>query len=522
MLKPGKKRKMIGRSRDMGRWVMTAAIAIALSLAMRLPDRGMSLVMAADTARPNILFVFADDQCYDTIKALGNSEVRTPNLDRLAREGTTFTNTYNMGSWTGAVCVASRTMLNTGRFLWRARAADLPEIARREQTWSQLLRKAGYETYMTGKWHVGGLKTQEIFDHVVNERPGMPNQTDEGYNRPVEDRPDKWSPSDPKFGGFWKGGKHWSEVLADDATAFLQRAAKRDQPFFMYLAFNAPHDPRQSPQRFVDMYPQQQIAVPRNFLPEYPYKQEIGCYQMRVTKQGKTTIKWQRDEHLAPWPRTDYAVRVNRQEYYAIITHMDEQIGRILDALDRTGERDNTYIVFTADHGLACGQHGLMGKQNMYEHSMRPPLIVVGPGVPAGQQRSAPVYLQDAMPTTLELAGIDKPNYVDFHSLLPRIRNPQQSSAYDAIYGAYQTDLQRMVRVGNWKLIVYPQAKVVRLFDLQADPAEMHDLAGDSQQKDRVRGFFNELLRLQERMDDQLDLTAHFPNLSLPHRRGKP
>lgn len=505
---------MIDRHRDMGRRFLWAATVGALLLAVRSPGGDMSSAKAADSVRPNILFVFADDQCYDTINALGNTEVRTPNLDRLAREGVTFTNTYNMGSWTGAVCVASRTMLNTGRFLWRARSANLPEISSRKQTWSQLLRIAGYETYMTGKWHVSGLKTQEIFDHVVNERPGMPNQTDEGYNRPVEGQPDKWSPSDPKFVGFWKGGKHWSEVLADDATSFLRRAAERDQPFFMYLAFNAPHDPRQSPQRFVDMYPQQRIAVPRNFLPEYPYKQEIGCYQTRrVTKQGKTTIRWQRDEHLAPWPRTEYAVRVNRQEYYAIITHMDEQIGRILDALDRTGKRDNTYIIFTADHGLACGQHGLMGKQNMYEHSMRPPMIVVGPGVPGGQQRNAPVYLQDAMPTTLELAGIDKPNYVEFHSLLPHIRDPQRSSVYDAIYGAYQTDLQRMVRVGDWKLIVYPRAKVVRLFDLRADPAEMDDLARDPQQKDRIRSLFEELLRLQEQMDDQLDLAAHFPNL---------
>ncbi len=513
---------MIARILNVKKKVSWAAAVLVLSLAVCPSAHGTSAVNAADSARPNILFVFADDQCYDTINALGNSEVRTPNLDRLAREGTTFTNTYNMGSWTGAVCVASRTMLNTGRFLWRARSANLPEIARHEQTWSQLLRNAGYETYMTGKWHVGGLKTQEIFDHVVNERPGMPNQTDEGYNRPVEGQPDKWSPSDPKFEGFWKGGRHWSEVLADDATSFLQRAAERDQPFFMYLAFNAPHDPRQSPQPFVDMYPQEQVAVPRNFLPEYPYKQEIGCYQTQVTRKGKTTTKWQRDEHLAPWPRTKYAVRVNRQEYYAIITHMDEQIGRILDALDRTGKRDNTYIVFTADHGLACGQHGLMGKQNMYEHSMRPPLIVVGPGVPAGQQRDAPVYLQDAMPTTLELAGIDKPNYVEFNSLLPHIRDPQRSSAYDAIYGAYQTDLQRMVRVGDWKLIVYPQAKVVRLFDLHTDPAEVHDLAGDPHQRDRVRSLFKELLRLQEEMDDQLDLTAHFPELLPPHRKRKP
>ena len=464
--------------------------------------------------RPNFLFVFADDMCFDAIAALGNEEVRTPNLDRLARQGTTFSNTYNMGSWTGAVCVASRTMLNTGLSVWRAHDADLPAIAAERRSWSQMLQDAGYETYMTGKWHVEGLDTGKIFDHVVHERPGMPNDSPEGYARPVEGQVDKWSPSDPKFGGFWEGGTHWSEVLADDATVYLQRAAKRDKPFFMYLAFNAPHDPRQSPQRFVDMYPAAQIEVPHNFQPEYPYKQEIGCFQMPpFPKSGGGYTEMQRDENLAPWPRTEYAVRVNRQEYYAIISHMDEQIGRILDALDATGKRDNTYIFFTADHGLACGQHGLMGKQNMYEHSMRPPMIVMGPDVARDERREAHVYLQDVMATTLDLAGVEKPEYVEFHSLVPLLEDPHAESAYSSIYGCYQTDLQRMIRVGDWKLIAYPRANVLRLFDLSNDPMEVNDLAGNPDQRQRVRAMLQELAELQRQFDDPLDLSAYYPEL---------
>ena len=287
--------------------------------------------------------------------------------------------------------------------------------------------------------------------------------------------------------------------MADDATAFIQQAADKEAPFFMYLAFNAPHDPRQSPQRFVDMYPQEKIRVPKSFLSEYPYKQEIGCYPLR-------------DEKLAPYPRTEYAVRVHRQEYYAIISHMDEQIGRILEALDNSGKRENTYIFYSADHGLACGHHGLMGKQNMYEHSMRPPLIVIGPEIPEGQQRGVPVYLQDIMATTLELAGIPKPEYVEFHSLLPRIEDPDTPSAYDAIYGCYLADRQRMIRVGDWKLIVYPRARVVRLFNLASDPQEMNDLAADPNQETRIARLFRKLLKLQRQMDDPLDLATSFPD----------
>jgi len=463
----------------------------------------MATVTGAAPKKPNILFIFADDQCYQTIGALGNDEVKTPHLDSLATSGVSFSNTYNMGGWNGAVCVASRAMLNTGRMIWRAQAAEktkYSQIIAKGQTWSQLLKKAGYETYMTGKWHVK-IKPETIFDNVVHERPGMPNQTKQGYDRPTEGKLDVWSPFDQSFDGFWKGGKHWSEVLADDAESFLDNATKSDKPFFMYLAFNAPHDPRQAPKKYVDMYPQEKIKVPTSYQPLYPYKDDIGC--------GPGL----RDEKLAPFPRSEYAVRVNRQEYYAIISHMDAQIGRILKALEETGKKDNTYIIFSADHGLACGNHGLLGKQNMYEHSMKPPLIVVGPNIPKNEQREALVYLQDVMATTLDLADVAKPAYVEFNSLMPLIRDAKKASAYDAIYGCYVADRQRMIRVGDMKLIVYPRAKRLRLYDLKADPMELDDLSGNPGYWKTIRSLFKQLIQLQKDMDDKLELKKDFPEM---------
>ncbi len=259
----------------------------------------------------------------------------------------------------------------------------------------------------------------------------------------------------------------------------------------MYLAFNAPHDPRQSPKEYVDKYPLDRISVPKNFLPEYPYKEDIGA---------GTDL---RDEKLAPWPRTEYAVKVHRQEYYAIITHMDAQVGRILDALDKSGKTDNTYIFFTADHGLAVGHHGLMGKQNMYEHSLRPPLIVAGPGLPPGKKIDTPVYLQDIMPTSLELAQVSIPPHVEFRSLLPLIRG-ERDIQYDVIYGAYRDDQQRMVLQGDYKLIYYPQIDKTLLFDLKQDPLEMHDLADSPQLATRRQQLTEQLHRLQKQMEDPL------------------
>jgi arylsulfatase A-like enzyme len=462
--------------------------------------RGSTATADGSVAKPNIVLIISDDQCFDAVGALGNDRIETPNLDRLVRSGLTFTHAYNMGSWSGAVCVASRTMLNTGRFLWRAESVYASSEREREQGrwWSELIKAAGYDTYMTGKWHVRA-SAEKSFAFVTNVRPGMPNDTPEGYNRPIEGQPDAWSPYDTRFEGFWKGGRHWSEVLADDAEGFLEQAAERDEPFFMYLAFNAPHDPRQAPKGYVDRYPLDEISVPANFVPEYPFKDAMGC--------GKGL----RDERLAPFPRTPYSVKVNRQEYYAITTHMDTQIGRILNALERTGKADRTYILFTSDHGLAVGQHGLMGKQNMYDHSIRVPLILAGPGIPKDRRIHGDVYLQDVMPTTLELAGAPVPEHVEFKSLLPIVRG-QRDRNYDAIYGAY-LQLQRMVRQDGFKLILYPAIRQVLLFDLQADPDETVNLADDPKHQTTKKLLFAALLKLQQETQDSLDLKAAFPDL---------
>lgn len=469
----------------MCRWIACLFAAACLST-------GTSLA-AEPQQQPNIVFIFADDQCFETIHALNNEEIETPNLDRLARRGTTFTHAYNTGSWSGAVCVASRTMLNTGRSLWNAHSVwrDSEQERREGRWWSEHLKGAGYRTYMTGKWHCRA-DAKKAFDVARDIRPGMPGDTEAGYNRPLAGQGDPWSPSDPKFGGYWEGGRHWSEVVADHADDFLGQAGQRKEPFFMYLAFNAPHDPRQSPAEYVDRYPLDSVAVPKNFQPEYPYAREIGC--------GPNL----RDERLAPFPRTPHAVKVHRQEYYAIITHMDAMVGRVLDALQQSGKADNTWIFFTADHGLAVGQHGLLGKQNLYDHSIRVPFLVVGPDAAAGARVDEPVMLQDVMPTTLELAGVAKPEHVEFHSVLPLLSG--EPGRYGPIYGAY-LDKQRSVRTDRYKLIVYPEADTVRLYDLKKDPEEMNDLAGKDEMKPVVERLFAKLQTLQAEMNDSLDLT---------------
>jgi arylsulfatase A-like enzyme len=448
---------------------------------------------ATEATKPNVLLIFADDMSYEALGAAGVLDIDTPNLDRLAKRGVNFTHAYNMGGWNGAICVASRTMLNTGKFIWSARAANLDSYVGEHRFWSQRMKQAGYRTYMTGKWHVSAAPP-EIFDVAKHIRAGMPKQVPEGYDRPKDeaDYEAGWKPWDTAKGGFWEGGKHWSEVVGDDGVEFLEQATVDDHPFFMYLAFNAPHDPRQAPKEYVDRYPLDRIKMPESFLAEYPYAEEI-C--------GKNL----RDEQLMPYPRTEYAVKVNRQEYFAIITHMDDQIGRILDALEKTGKADNTYIVFSADHGLSVGHHGLVGKQNQYDHSVRVPFLMVGPTIEPGSKIDTPIYLQDLMATSLDLAGAPIDG-VDFKSLLPLL-DDASTPHYDEIYGSY-IGSQRMLIKGDWKLIAYPTAGVNRLFNLVEDPMEMNDLAGDPRQAAKLKQLLGQLEMHMDYLGDPMSTIA--------------
>jgi len=459
----------------------------------------LSVAQAAE--RPNLLFLFADDLTWRAVHALSGEDIETPNLDRLAARGTSFTQAYNSGAWQGAVCVASRTMLHTGRQLWRAKEAEASLAdywVRQHRLWPQLVAAAGYRTYMSGKWHLR-CDPVKVFDECRHIRPGMPKDGPAAYERPREGKEDAWDPADPLHGGYWQGGRHWSEVVADDFEHFLEKTS--DKPWFMYLAFNAPHDPRQSPRGFLDRYPLERIALPPNFIPTHPHREAMGAPQSL------------RDEKLAPAPRTPHAVKVHRREYFAIITHLDAQIGRILDRLDASPAGKSTVICFTSDHGLSCGEHGLMGKQNPYDAAVRVPFLLAGPGIPAGKKVDARIYLQDIAPTFLALAGAPIPQDWDFKDLRPLWEGGGQGR--ERIYFAYMRE-QRMLITGRHKWIVFPRAGVHQLFDLAADPFETKDLSQTAEGRVLAREIFAELRAEQKAMGDPLDLEGFHTDLTPP------
>lgn len=457
-----------------------------------------------DHDKPNVLFLFVDDMTYDGLNILGNDEIISPNLDRLIESGVRFSNTYIMGGWNGAISIASRSQLITGRYLWntyKAESKQYKDEFANEEMWPQVMKRAGYRTFQTGKWHMKHLTAGQLFDKSVKVRGGMPKDTPDAYNRPRSEEEDSWLPWDKSKGGYWNDSKHWSEILADETIAYMEENRDAKEPLFMFCAFNAPHDPRQAPREYVDRYDVSQISIPQNFLPVHPFCEEM--------KSGKAL----RDERLAPFPRTPYSVQKHRQEYYALITHLDAQIGRILDALKKNGMDKNTLIVFASDNGLSVGHHGLLGKQSMYEHSVKVPLVFCGLDLPKGEIRSQLVYLQDLVPTVYDLAGIEKPDHLEFISQVKALRNPRASSRRKYVYSAYLQGAQRMVTDGRYKLFFIPAAKKVYLFDLKNDPQETKDLFGVSQYDKIVKRLCAEYLKLSRESGDTFDLAAVFPNL---------
>lgn len=435
---------------------------------------------------PNILFIFTDDQRFDTIHAINNPGIITPNMDRLVKDGVSFTRAHFMGGTSAAVCMPSRAMLLTGKSLFHLE--DNGGIITEDHAlMPEVFKKAGYKTYGIGKWHNDQTAYNRCFTNGGKIMfKGMSNH----LNVPVFDYDPTGNYSEDKK---YIGSKFSSELFSDEAIKHIENH-NFDDPMFMYLSYTAPHDPRMAPKEYLDLYPLDEITLPSNFMPEHPFD------------NGEMKI---RDETLAPWPRTPEIVREHIAAYYAMITHLDFHIGKVLEALDRSGQRENTIIVFAGDNGLAVGQHGLLGKQNLYDHSVRVPLIFAGPGIPKGVQAHTLCYLLDIFPTLCEITEQSIPESVEGRSLLPAIKNTQ-TKCYESVFLAYKY-LQRAIRTDdNWKLIKYNVQghETTQLFNLNDDPGEMKNLVDNAEHAEILGSLINMLKQHIDKYDDICDLDA--------------
>jgi len=413
--------------------------------------------------KPNILFLFADDQRADALGCSGNTYIKTPNIDKIAERGVRFSNNYVMGGHHGAICAPSRAMLMSGKSLFHV--YDKLEGV---HTMPMHFAENGYVTFGTGKWHNGVSTFEASFQNGENVFiDGMADH----YQVPCRTLGPDRILSEPLNKGFS------TDLFADAAIGFLNDYANgnREKPFFCYVAFTAPHDPRSPRKDYIGMYPDGSIPLPGNFKALHPF--EFDDLNIR-------------DETLAPWPRTPEIIQESLSDYYALISHLDSRIGDIIEKLKQEGLFENTIIVYAADNGLAIGSHGLLGKQDLYEHSMKVPLIISGPGIPQNEVSDALVYLYDIFPTLSDICGLPAPDSVDgkdFRQVLMGNEKEVRSS----LYTAYR-NTARAVRTNEWKLISYPQRNYLQLFNIKNDPLEIDNLAEIPEYKSKV----DELLTL--------------------------
>ncbi len=391
----------------------------------------LPIILAGQTKRPNILILYSDDQRADTIGAWGNRYIDTPNLDLLVKRGISFRNCYNQGGHQPAVCVASRAMLMSGKSLWRATAKDglngplMPER----------FAEAGYRTFFTGKWHNGAETLNRSFQagglvHLGGMGPQIQPKLQNFGSAQNESRNGRATP-----------------LFADSLITYLKSSIKDQKPFFAYCAFTAPHDPRQAKPEDSKRYQSREVPLPRPW------------FSAPKADNGELLI---RDEMVVPAPRTREQCQKELADYYGLISELDENIGRILKTLEDQSQLENTIVVFAADNGLAMGAHGLMGKQSMYEHSIKVPLIMAGP-VLRVHTETKPAYLYEVYSRLCRAVGLSVP---------PAVEAPGAP-----MYFGYR-DFQRAVRMGSRKMTW--SGKTIEQYELAKDPYEEHNLWGTS------------------------------------------
>lgn len=412
---------------------------------------------AAPQDRPNILFIVVDDQSPFDLRAYNpDSRLETPHIDRLAAEGVTLDGAYHMGAFVGAVCTPSRHMIMSGRTVWHlpispfadARCPDdLPD-----HTLPAVFNRAGYDTMRTCKR----------------------GNSYEAANQMFTVRRDA-----TRRGGTAETGSAWH---ADQVLAYLDERAASDEadPFLIYFGFSHPHDPRNGTPELLAKYGAvnhtdrdaippanpRQPPLPVNYLPEHPFH------------HGQPGLR--DEEHVSGvWTRRDErTIRNEIGRQFACSENIDHQIGRVLDRLRAMGVYDNTIVIYTSDHGMAIGRHGLQGKQNLYQHTWRVPFICRGPGIPAGVRATGNIYLLDVLATLCDFSGIAPPLSNEGISFRPVLEG-SQNLIRDTLYGVYCGGTKpgmRCLRQGDWKLVKFDvldgSVRKTQLFNLANNPHE--------------------------------------------------
>jgi len=464
------------------------------------------------TKTPNIVFILTDQQRFDTIAAAGFDHMITPNLDRMVHEGVCFSHMYV----TSPSCAPSRASLFTG--LYPHTNGVLRNDERWTHSWVRQLANAGYRCVNVGKMHTSPFEDSFGFHerHVVENKDRaterLPFYLDSwdkafwahGLEKPSRVTYRKREDYRESLGAFvWDlpDNLHSDNFVPELAAMWLDRY-QGSEPFFLQIGIPGPHPPYDPTQEYLDAYAGRPLPMP--------------VIDRDAIERQPTALKKLREQHLSVdhdavvhlENPSDEQLRRQRQHYFANVTMIDNQVGKLIETLDRRGVLDNTIIIFTSDHGDCLNDHGHSQKWTMYEQSVRVPAVVWSKsGLDGGRRVDDLVSLFDFGPTILELAGIAAPKWMEARSLLPYLRGeaPQprefvfSEHAGDRILSG--TEFMTMIRDSRYKLVHFVESDEGQLFNLIDDPTEVNDLWNDELHREIKQGLINEILKWRIRSD---------------------
>jgi len=441
--------------------------------------------------RPNILFMMSDDHASHAISAYGSKINKTPNIDRIAREGVRLENCF----CTNSICTPSRASILTGQYSHKNGVKTLAEsLDPKSRSVAKYLPQDGYQTAVIGKWHLGG--EPQGFDHW-------------------RILPGQGAYYDPMFieqGGRKKYTGYCTDLITDFALEFLD---KRDvnKPFFMMCHHKAPHRAWEPAPKYKDFLKDVTVPEPSNL-----YEAARHGEKMRVGEDfTERDLKQKPPEGLTGNALRKWAYQVYIKDYLRCVQSVDESVGRVLDYLDRNGLRDNTLVIYASDQGFFLGDHGLYDKRLMYDEALRMPFVARYPReIPAGSVNRDILLNVDFAHTFMDYAILGRDQYMDGESFRTNLQGRTVDNWRQSMYyrywmhddSAHHVPAHYGVRTKDHKLICFHEGGPQwELYDLKRDPKEMKNLYAEAKEGETVKRLKRELTRLQHKYTD---LPAHF------------
>jgi len=491
-------------------FLRTAGAAVAASL---VP--GSYGVASAANERPNILYIMSDDHAAHAISAYGSRLAKvapTPNIDRLAKEGILFDNCF----CTNSICVPSRATILTGQYSQTNGALDLGgKLEPENQHLPRLMKQAGYETAMIGKWHL--KEEPAAFDYYC-VLPGQGSY----FNPILRESDGKWPENEKRYASY--DSRHSSDVIMDTSLKWLKNR-KSSKPFFLMHHFKAPHDNFENAERYDWLFNDIDIPEPESLWNSGNHGSEatkgMGTSIGKRNKRRNMGMHMFVDESLPDEQYKRTAYQRYLKKYLRCVRGVDDNIGRLFEYLDKSGQMDNTVIIYTSDQGMMLGEHDFIDKRWMYEESMRMPFLVRYPKmIKMGSRTDEIINNTDFAPTILELAGLKAPEYMQGRSFVSILKGRTPPDWPQSTYYRYWMHMVHHdnpahfgVRTKEYKLIFFygqnykqggpsPTQPGWELYDMKNDPHEMNNLYGERRYAHVVANLKSELLRLREKYNE--------------------